>query len=83
MYKVYLNRRAEREISRLPDRYPRLVTNAIFNLGENPYPPSSKKLAGRTDYSLRVGVYRVLYRVNRDLRIVIVERVAHRRSAYR
>lgn len=83
MFKVYVNRRAGREISRLPDRYPRLVTNGIRNLRENPYPRSSKKLEGRTDHSLRVGVYRVLYRVNRELRIVVVERVVHRRSAYR
>ncbi len=72
-----------REISRLSDHYPRLVSEGIANLQENPYPRNSKKLAGRTDYSLRVGVYRVLYRVSGDLRVVTIERVVHRRSAYR
>ena len=83
MYRVYTNRRIKREIARLPARYPRLVNESIASLRENPYPPNSKKLRGRTDYSLRVGVYRVLYRVSRELRIVTVERVAHRSRAYR
>ncbi len=72
-----------RDMSRLPSHYTRLVSQHIDELAENPRPLDSKRLRIRTDYSLRVGVYRILYRISDDERIVSVERVLHRREAYR
>ncbi|MBC8254677.1 MAG: type II toxin-antitoxin system RelE/ParE family toxin, partial [Ardenticatenia bacterium] len=34
-------------------------------------------------YSLRVGVYRILYDIDDDTRTVTIYRVKHRREAYR
>jgi mRNA interferase RelE/StbE len=48
-----------------------------------PRPPDSKKLRGSTDYSLRVGTYRILYDIDDAARSVTVYRVKHRREAYR
>lgn len=72
-----------RDMSRLPSHYTRLVSQHIDELAENPRPLDSKRLRIRTDYSLRVGVYWILYRISDDERIVSVERVLHRREAYR
>jgi mRNA interferase RelE/StbE len=41
------------------------------------------KLAGRGDYRVRVGDYRVVYAVDDEERVVIVARIAHRREVYR
>jgi len=40
-------------------------------------------LAGRDDYRVRVGEYRVVYAVDDAERAVIVARIAHRRDVYR
>ena len=82
MYKVRINRLAMRDISRLPQQYARLVSQHIDELSENPRPRGSKGLRGRTDYRLRAGVYRILYGIDDDERVVTVERVRHRREAY-
>jgi mRNA interferase RelE/StbE len=41
------------------------------------------KLAGRDDYRIRVGEYRIVYSVADEERVVIVARIAHRREVYR
>ena len=83
MYNVRILRRAIKDIAKLPQDYTRLLSQHIEHLTENPRPPGAKKLRGRTDYSLRVGVYRVLYDINDRADTVTVFRVKHRREAYR
>jgi len=83
MYSVHILRRAVKDLLRLPGNYARLVSEHIDRLQENPRPSGAKKLRGTTDYSLRVGVYRILYDIDDDAHIVTVYRVKHRREAYR
>ena len=83
MYRVRILRRAIKDIALLPKEYARLVSRRIDHLAEEPRPPDVKKLRGRTDYSLRVGVYRILYEIDDEVHIVTVYRVKHRREAYR
>jgi mRNA interferase RelE/StbE len=59
------------------------VTAAIDALAHDPRPPGAMKLAGRDDFRIRVGDYRVVYAVDDRARIVLVARIAHRREAYR
>ncbi|MBT9149793.1 MAG: type II toxin-antitoxin system RelE family toxin [Dehalococcoidia bacterium] len=83
MYSVCILRGAIKDIADLPKEYARLASEHIDRLRENPRPPGAKKLRGTTDYSLRVGVYRILYDIDDSPRIVTVYRVKHRREAYR
>ncbi len=64
MYSVQVIRRALRDISNLPQQYANLVSRHIDGLSAKPRPRDAKKLQGRTDYSLRVGVYRILYDID-------------------
>jgi mRNA interferase RelE/StbE len=83
MYSVRVLRRAIQDIADLPQGYARLVSQHIDRLAENPRPADAKKLRGTTDYSLRVGPYRILYDIDDGSRTVTVYRVKHRRDAYR
>jgi mRNA interferase RelE/StbE len=83
MYDLRIQRQAIKDITNLPKDYTRLVSGHIEKLAENPRPIGAKRLRGRTDYSLRVGTYRILYGIDDEERIVIVYRVKHRREAYR
>lgn len=56
---------------------------AIDALAEDPKPPGAIKLQGREGYRLRVGDYRVLYRVDDEAQEVLITRVGHRRNVYR
>lgn len=41
------------------------------------------KLAGRSDYRVRVGDWRIVYEVDDERRRVVVIRIAHRSDVYR
>jgi mRNA interferase RelE/StbE len=59
------------------------VNAAIARLAENPQPFGSKKLTAKEGYRLRVGDYRVLYRIDDGARTVTVYRVKSRGDVYR
>jgi mRNA-degrading endonuclease RelE of RelBE toxin-antitoxin system len=68
---------------RLPEAYRSAVGGAIDELGRSPL--AGKPLRGRfaDRRSLRVGVYRILYRFDRRSKPVTIETVRHRGEAYR
>ena len=83
-YRVVLRRSAARELANLPPPIRRRVTRAVDALAANPRPLGAKLLrepGGR--WRIRVGDYRVLYRVDDDRVVVVVVRIRHRSIAYR
>ena len=83
MYELRVTRPALKDIASLPKEYAELVSRYIDELENNPRPSGAKRLQGRTDFSFRVGIYRILYEIDDEHRIVTVFRVKHRREAYR
>ena len=84
MYRVLLERAAEKDLSRLSSEIHTRVIAAIQALANNPRPPGCRKLAGsKHDWRIRVGDYRVVYEIADQIRIVRVNRVRHRREVYR
>jgi mRNA interferase RelE/StbE len=62
----------------------RRVDAAILALAKEPYPPGSKQLAGVDDlHRVRVGDYRIVYRVEAARVVLLVIRIGHRREVYR
>jgi len=56
---------------------------AIEKLAENPRPSGCKKLVGRGNlYRVRTGEYRVIYRVDDGVLVVLVLYVGHRSEIY-
>lgn len=84
MYKVLLERSAEKDLRRLAhDLHDRIIA-AIQKLSQNPRPAGCRKLAGtENDWRIRVGDYRVIYEIADVIRVVRVHRVRHRREVYR
>jgi len=83
MYQIKIDRRARKQLARLDPRYRKVIKFAIDSLTESPF--SGKKLDPPLDYlySLRVGVYRILYQIFKKQLVVLVVSVAHRRDVYR
>ena len=84
MYRVFLERAAERDLGRLSADVHCRVILAVQALANNPRPPGCRKLAGsKSDWRIRVGDYRVVYEIADAIRVVRVNRVRHRREVYR
>ena len=84
MYRVLLERGAEKDLGRLSSEVHDRVVVSIQSLAANPRPPGCRKLTGsKNDWRIRVGDYRVVYEIADEIRIVRVNRVRHRREVYR
>ena len=83
-YRVELTSKARRELAALPRDAQERIDARILALSEEPRPPGSKKLEGEDDlYRIRVGDYRIVYRVDDKVLVVLVVRIGHRREVYR
>lgn len=83
-YKITFARSARKELQRLPGDLAAKVLEKIEMLALNARPIGCKKLSGAEDlWRLRVGDYRVVYRIDDDKHTVDVAVVRHRREVYR
>lgn len=84
MYRVLLERAAEKDLSRLSTEIHDRIIAAIQSLAHHPRPSGCRKLTGsKNDWRIRVGDYRLVYEIADAIRIVRVNRVRHRREVYR
>lgn len=82
-YNVEVSRAVAKQIYKLGDRSVQTqIARAIKDLENNPRPNGAIKLTGRQAWRIRVGTYRIIYKIHDDRLLVIVVRVAHRRQAY-
>jgi mRNA interferase RelE/StbE len=82
-YAITILRRAQKELSDLPQEPYLRVRDTIRDLAEEPRPIGSKKLAGRTGWRIRVGSYRVVYEIDDPNHVVTILHIGHRRDVYR
>jgi len=74
-YEVLLRRRAEKQLDRVPYvDHPRIV-QAMLALRDDPRPPGCRKLLDDI-YRIRVGAYRVIYKIDDERKEVVVGKVA-------
>ncbi|MGF1567016.1 MAG: type II toxin-antitoxin system RelE/ParE family toxin [Nodosilinea sp.] len=82
-YGVSILRRAQKELGNLPAGAFGRVRDALRALADEPRPAGCKKLHGREGWRIRVGDYRILYKVDDNQQTVEVFHVGHRRDVYR
>ncbi len=83
-FEIEISSTAEKQIRKLPREEQIRVFKAIRALGSEPRPRGSRKLRGYRDvFRIRVGVYRVLYSIEKARLLVIILKIGHRRNAYR
>lgn len=82
-YLVQFTAGAARQIKRIPRPVQSRVLDAIADLGGQPRPRGSRKLAGEeVAWRIRVSDYRVIYEIlDTSLKVTVV-RAGHRREVY-
>ena len=85
MFKILIHKRAAKIYEELDDKTAAKINNAIDALKENPfYGRNIKRLRGQLEgkYRLRVGDYRIIYRIEEEEKVVIIEDIKRRERAY-
>lgn len=81
-YTVRLEKRAERQLEKLPPEAIRRVCQKLVELEQNSRLGGVKKLRGIEGYRLRVGDYRVLFTIDDGSKEVYIYRIKHRKEVY-
>jgi len=83
MYQVILSRTAERDLDKIDKKYKPHIFAALFDLRKNPY--LGKKLKGKFQdcYSLRIGPYRIIYKIYKQKLNVLIIRIGSRQGIYK
>ena len=82
-YRLFILRRAQKELAQMPPEAYERIRAAIRSLGQNPRPERCRKLAGREGWRIRVGDYRVIYEIDDNQETVTILHVGHRHDIYR
>ncbi|WP_415856042.1 type II toxin-antitoxin system RelE family toxin [Sinomonas sp. G460-2] len=82
-YRVEILPAAVRSIRKLPPEAKRRIQAVVELLADDPRPPAARKLTGRPEWRVRTGDYRILYRVQDEVLLVVVVDAGHRREIYR
>ena len=78
MYEIWVaSLKVEKELAKIPTGDRERVIERIRKLTENPRPSGIKALAPSI-YRLRIGPYRVIYKVYDDERVILIGRFARR-----
>jgi mRNA interferase RelE/StbE len=84
VYEVLLERRAERDLKKLPQEMFYRIIPKIKVLSENPKPAGCRKITGsKNDWRIRIGDYRIIYEIDEKEKAVKVMRIRHRREVYK
>jgi mRNA interferase RelE/StbE len=83
MYAVDVSRSARKEIRDLDAAVVSRVIATLRRLADDPRPPGCKKLVGSRDlWRVRVGDYRIVYRIDDARQAIEIVIVRHRSAAY-
>jgi len=82
MYEVIVAPEAQKGMKHLKSVLKRALTEAVKDLKDDPFSgkPLSRELAGR--YTYRIGVFRIIYTINKQDRKVYIIGSGHRATVY-
>lgn len=84
MYRLVVERRAEKDLTGWPSPSIKRIAQALRDLTTDPYPPGSLKLSGQGEnLRIRVGDYRIIYRVSETPPEIRILKIGHRKDVYR
>jgi mRNA interferase RelE/StbE len=83
-YEIFIEKKAEKDLRRLPKNYQNKIIQKIFNLKDNPKPIEARKIISSENYyRIKVGDYRIIYEINYKEKRINIFRARHRKEAYR
>ena len=83
MYKVYVEKSAQKDLKKIPLDDLQRIVEEIKKLSLNTRPKGCRKLTGsKDDWRIRIGNYRVVYEIDDREKSIRVMIIRHRRNVY-
>jgi len=83
MYQIVLSRVAQKDLNKVNKKHKPHIFAALFDLRKDPY--LGKKLKGKFSdcYSLRIGIYRIIYKIYKTKLDILIIRIGPRQAVYK
>lgn len=83
MYSIIVSPRAQKDLKRLKSIYRIGISSALKEIKEDPYvgKPLTRELTGR--FSYKIGVYRIIYKINNQDKLIYIFTAGHRSTVYK
>jgi mRNA interferase RelE/StbE len=82
-YHIEFLKTAQKELFKLPKEIQERIAVKIDSLADDPYPADTKKLKnGDGRFRIRVGDYRIIYRLEDKQLVILIIKIGHRRDIY-
>jgi mRNA interferase RelE/StbE len=83
-YQILWKKSAVKDLQKLPPEIARNIFALVSALADEPRPHNCKKLISLANhYRMRVGDYRVVYRIEDEILVIEIIRIGHRKDVYR
>ncbi len=81
-WEIKIEKRAQKELNRIPLLYQKKILAVFPIIAANPF--CGKKLEGELAgfYSYRVWPYRIIYRIYKQILVIVIVQVGHRQGIY-
>lgn len=83
MYKLIIAPQAQKELKAIKKSHKQAITLALKDILEDPSIGKSLTRELTDRYSYRVGVYRIIYKVNKQDQIIHILTAGHRANVYK
>ena len=84
LWNIKIHRKANKTLNRLHGKVLNRLRQAINALAEDPHPSGSKKMIGHKDlYRIRVGDWRIVYKIENGELIILILAIASRGEIYK
>ena len=83
MYKLRISLQAQKELKKINKLHRQLVISALEDIKENPFQGKllKRELSGKVAY--RIGVYRIIYKIDASDKIINIITAGHRSVVYK
>lgn len=83
-YTILFKPSARRDLAKVPKTVAERIARAIDALADQPRPSGCQKLANEDGlWRIRVGDYRIVYKIEDERLLVLIVTLGHRRDVYR
>ena len=82
-YSIEIKKSATKEMAKILKLQLQRIVAKMQSLLADPRPDGCKKLSADEKYRIRVGDYRILYKIEDNQLIIYVVKVGHRKGVYR
>ena len=83
-YRIEVKRSAVKALKKIPKSDRKRIIDKIDSLIENPPNPDTTKMKGNNPFhKVRTGDYRIVYEIQKDVLVILIVKVGHRKNIYR